>query len=199
MTLTLFTLVSVAAAGPNGPLLDALQRAAPERTDVELVQWQAPASCARGDYEPARIDSSGRVPVRVRGASCEAWGWATVKLTTQALVLTKDVATGASVDGLYVPQRLEFRRGRPPLTTVDPDASATRPLRAGTMLTADVVRVGPPPGSTVTVRVLMGALMLEERGTISACSGDRVCASLPSGKRVEGRMVDGLLLVKGTP
>ncbi len=195
MAMMLIALTILAAS----PLTDALQRAAPSQTQVEVTGWQAPTDCAGNDFEPARVESSGRVPVRVRGPKCEGWGWATVRVFTNALVLTKDVGTGVSIGGAYTTQRVEYRRGTEPLREVDADANAAKLLKAGTMLTPEMVRSGPPIGSALTVRVVMGGLSLEQQGTVIACRGSNVCASLPSGKRVEGKMVSGLLLVGGAP
>lgn len=188
------TLMIIAAS----PLTEALQRAAPSQTQVELTQWQGPQDCNGNEFEPARIDSSGRVPVRVRGAKCEAWGWATVRLFTEGLVLTKDIAAGSAIGNAFTSQRIEYRRGAEPLREVDTSANASKALKAGTMLTAEMVRMGPPPGTQTTVRVIVGGLTLEQQGTVMNCRGANVCASLPSGKRVEGRMVAGILVVGGS-
>ncbi len=188
------TLIIFAAS----PLDEALQRAAPSQTHVELTQWQGPQDCKGNEFEPARIDSSGRVPVRVRGAKCEAWGWATIRLFVDGLVLTRDVAAGSALGGAFALQRIEYRRGAEPLREIDTSANATKALKAGTLLTADVVRVGPPAGTPTNVRVVVGGLTLEQQGTVINCRGANVCASLPSGKRVEGRMVAGTLVVGGS-
>jgi hypothetical protein len=158
---------------------------------VELLSWKGP-SC-RGPFEVAAIDSSGRVPVRVRGAGCDDWGWATVKLVADAPTLTSPVRTGDSLTGRWVMKSVEVRRGATLLTNVDATATATRTMKAGQVLTSDTVRVGPPPGTPVTVRVLAGGIALEQQGTIIGCA--TVCASLPTGRRVSGRFEDGVLIV----
>jgi flagella basal body P-ring formation protein FlgA len=135
----------------------------------------------------------------VRGPACDAWGWATIRLFTDALVLTKDLAPGSRLEGALALKRVEYHRGAAPLRSVAAEANAARGLTAGSMLTSDMVRFGPPAGTPVTVRVVAGGLSLEQQGTVIACRGNQVCASLPSGKRVEGQIVAGALLVGASP
>ena len=177
------------------PALEAaLQRAVTrDSAKVELTGWEAPR--CKGAYAPAPFDSSGRVPVRVRGKGCEAWGWAEVKVLVPVAVLTREVRAGDSLDGAWAVVELE-PRGEP-LAHIPTGASATRALHKGLPVSGNDVRFGPRPGTQVTVKVMLGALSLEQRGTISPCGGGDTCATLPSGKRVSGAWVDGALLVGG--
>jgi hypothetical protein len=54
---------------------------------------------------------------------------------------------------------------------------------------------GPRAGTSVRIVVRTGALTVEQLGRIVPCSRDAVCAVLPSGRHVEGRLEDGRLIV----
>lgn len=186
-------LVLMMVTGVDASLEQALQRALTrESAKVELTAWDAPR--CRGTFAPAPFDSSGRVPVRVRGKKCEGWGWAQVRVLVPIATLSRDVKANESMDGAWI-VREEEPRGEV-MSVVPGGATATRWLRKGMTVGANDVRTGPRPGSSIMVRVMMGALSLEQRGTAAAC-GNEVCATLPSGKRVSGVWVDGMLVVGG--
>lgn len=178
------------AAVPS-PLSDALALNAPEGTRVELTSWTAPA-CTATRFEPQPIEGSGRIAVRATGKTCSVWGWATVRVFATQAVVTKDVETGSSLDGAIRLEEREWMRGTPPAPRLE-GATASRHLRAGVVLRDTDVRFGPAPGTSVLVRLTINAISIEQRGTIIAC-GQRVCASLSSGKRVAGTFRDGVLL-----
>lgn len=183
----------VAASTPS--LEAALQRAVTRSpAKVELVAWDAPRKC-RGTFEPAPFEASGRVAVRVRGKSCEAWGWAQVRVLVPLATLTRDVKADEPLADAIV---FEEREGRG-VDALPAGAVATRALKRGARLSPADLRTGPRPGTPLTVRVVLGALSLEERGTAIACAGAGACAALPSGKRVAGVFQDGVLLVGGAP
>lgn len=195
MTALLFTLF--VAAAPTPALENALQKAlqrSPAR--VELISWDAPRCL--GEFIPAPFDASGRVAVKVRGARCEAWGWAQVRVLVTVASLTRDLKEGEPLAGAWVGKETEFKGGVV-LSEVPAGATASHALRQGGALSFGDVRVGPKPGTSITVRVVLGALSLEQRGTISPCNGAETCATLPSGKRVAGLFSDGVLLVKEAP
>ena len=58
------------------------------------------------------------------------------------------------------------------------------------------IRIGPAPGALVAVRIRSGALTVEQSGRAVPCARGLACALLPSGRRVEGRLTDGRLLVE---
>jgi hypothetical protein len=163
---------------------------------VEVLAWQAP-SC-QGRYEPAPLSASGRLAVRVRGASCDEWAWATVRLTARAAVLTQPVKAGDPLEGAWRLKEVELTRGARTLASVPASATATRPMAPGAVLRPESLRVGPPPGTPILVRVVAGSIVVEERGHVAACSGEAVCATLPGGKRVSGRFDNGALVVSMT-
>lgn len=186
MMIALFLLAAVPT-----PLADALALHAPEGTRVELTSWTAPA-CAATRFEPQPIEGSGRVAVRATGKSCSVWGWATVRVYATQAVVTKDVAPGVALDGALRLEEREWLRGTPPAPRLE-GATASRHLRAGVVLRETDVRFGPAPGTSVLVRLTLNAISIEQRGTIISC-GQRVCASLASGKRVSGTFRDGVLI-----
>jgi hypothetical protein len=175
----------------------ALQRAldaalANAETKATLVEWKAPT--CRGRYEVlAPIEASGRVAVRIRGATCDQWGWATVLVTGLGAIATRDVRLGEALTGAYEFAEVEVRRGGAPVRSIDPSATSLRALRKGQAVSSESFRVGPPPGAEVTVRATAGAIVVEQKATITPCTGGRVCASLPNGRRVTGVMHEGVL------
>ena len=177
------------------PSLEAALQAAltRESAKVELTGWDAPR--CKGSYAPAPFERSGRVPVRVRGKSCEAWGWAQVRVIVPVATLSRDVKSNESMDGAWTVSEQE-PRGEV-MGVIPSGATATRWLRKGMTVEVSDVRVGPRPGSSILVRVMLGALSLEQRGTVSPCAGGETCATLPSGKRVSGVLTAGVLVVGG--
>jgi hypothetical protein len=187
-------LIVALVLGASEPALEEALRRAVTRDGarVELTAWDAPTRC-KGEFVSAPFDASGRVPVRVRGKSCQAWGWATVRVYLPIATLTRDVKPNETVDGAWTVTELEPTGAA--LTNAPKGATATRWLRKGQRLTPTDLRVGPRPGTPITVRLVSGALSLEQRGTIVNCTG--ICAALPSGKKVEGQLSDGVLVVGG--
>ncbi len=73
---------------------------------------------------------------------------------------------------------------------------ADRSLGAGQMIEADAVRApGLKTGENVKVLIVSGALAIEQTGHAIPCARGKSCALLPSGKHVEGTLVDGRLMV----
>ncbi|MDX2010860.1 MAG: hypothetical protein SFW67_11735 [Myxococcaceae bacterium] len=182
--------LAILAAFP-APLLDALQARAPEGTRIELEAFSAPP-CPSPRYEPQPIEGTGRIAVRLTGRGCSAWGWATVRVLATQAVITRDVRPGEALDGAVRLEEREWRRGTAPAPALE-GAVAARALSRGTWLRDLDVRFGPPPGTPITVRVVVNAISIEQRGTVVSCGRD-VCATLPSGKRVSGVLRDGVLV-----
>ena len=185
-------LLTMTIAATDPALEAALQRALTrEPARVELTSWEAPR--CKGTFAPAPFERSGRVPVRVRGKTCEAWGWAQVRVIVPVATLSRDVKTNESMDGAWSVVDGEGDS----LSQIPSGATATRWLRKGMPVGSADVRTGPRPGTSILVRVMLGALSLEQRGTACPCSGSETCATLPSGKRVSGVWTDGTLVVGG--
>jgi flagella basal body P-ring formation protein FlgA len=173
------------------------------RVELLEVDPSLPRGCeARAASAPAPVAASGRGALRLTGAradgaACEGWGWARFRVLAPALAVTRDLAAGDALagDALAASER-EVRPGHPPVAEVPPGATAARALRAGTALEPQHVRAGPRPGEPVTVVVRSGALQIEQPGRAVACARGTACALLPSGRRVEGRLDGGRLLVE---
>jgi hypothetical protein len=161
---------------------------------IEVLDWRPPPSC-RGRLETPPVSASGRVAVRVRGAGCDQWGWATVKVLGPAAVLTRPVKSGDSLEGAWRQAEVELRPGRHAIQSIAPGSTATRAMQAGQVLWAESVRSGPSPGTRILVRVVSGGVVIEEMGVVAGCTGELTCATLPSGRRIAGRFEDGALLV----
>ena len=192
----LLVMMMVTVSPQQQQLEAALQRAlmrAPAK--VELVRWDPPR-CA-GTLVPAPFENSGRVAVRVRGKSCEAWGWAIVKVIVPLATLTRDVRSGESLDGAF-----ELVDGETTADALDimPGSIATRPLKRGAVLHETDLSFGPRPGTAITVRVHAGSLSIEQRGVSTPCTSGAayrsVCATLPTGKRVAGTWSGDALTVE---
>ncbi|MEN9798012.1 MAG: hypothetical protein RL653_1708, partial [Pseudomonadota bacterium] len=86
------------------------------------------------------------------------------------------------------------------LDAVPADAVAARPLSAGEALTAAALSLaGPRAGERVDVVVRMGTLELKQPGVVVPCPGSRLCARLPTGRKVEGRYVASENVLEVTP
>lgn len=184
--------LAIAAATPPA-LTDALDTRAPAGTRVELVEWSAPV-CKGTRFDVQPIERSGRVAVRVVGKACSVWGWATVRVLATQAVLTRELEAGAAIEGAFKLEEREWSPGFGSAPELE-GAVASRRLRMGTALREADLRHGPPPGTQVTVRVIVNAISIEQRGTITSC-GRGVCASLPSGKRITGVWSNGVLLAR---
>jgi hypothetical protein len=143
------------------------------------------------------IEGSGRFPVRLSGRGCPAWGWVEVKVESTMLVTSRPVRAGESLDGAVTEVQREVR---PPLRELATDvkgARASRSLARGQVVDkSDLQAAGAAPGSTVKVLVKTGSLQIAQSGRIVPCGRGRTCAVMPSGKHVEGSLVEGRLIVE---
>jgi hypothetical protein len=172
------------------------------RVEVTRLATQGTHGCAIARAEVALpIEGSGRVTLRMAGQgrdgrACSGWGTATVKVLAPAPVALRPVRTGESLDGAIDWAEREVLPGRAPVL-VPAGAVATRPLTPGQLVDASSFRVrGPAVGEPIKVRVVLGAIAVEQVGRVTSCGLGKACASLPSGKHVEGRFVDGKLVVE---
>lgn len=187
----MIALALLSLAAVPAPLNEALSLRAPQGARVEVVEWSAPA-CQATRFEPQPFDGSGRVAVRATGRTCSVWGWATVRLFTTQAVLTRTVEAGEALEGAFALEEREWSKGAPAAPKLD-GATASRRLKSGSVLRELDLRFGPAPGTQITVRLVLKAISIEQRGVIISC-GQNVCASLPSGKRVSGAFRDGVLV-----
>jgi hypothetical protein len=171
--------------------------AAPPGSHLEVLEAKYEPRCQAQSYEPARVLGSGRVAVRYHGTHCEGWAWVRVKVTVSKLAAAHALKTGEMLEGATQQIDAELRPGDEALAALPQGARAASDIPAGAIITADRVRVGPPPGASIEVLIQAGAIAVQQSATIVGCSkhGGEVCAALPSGKRVSGRLEQGLLVV----
>jgi len=201
MTTLLPLLLAALAPTPDAAVRAAL---APRGAEAEVrgVRTVANARCPAAEWEAMRpVDGSGQVPLRFTGRDggglpCEGFAWAEVRVTAPALRLARDVAPGDPLDGAVEPATAELLPARRAVAALPHGAVAARRLRAGAPLLAADLRVGPRPGDAVVVLVRAGALELEQPGRAVPCVQGRACALLPGGRRVEGRLEAGRIVVE---
>ena len=172
------------------------------RAEVLAVEGTLPAACALARAEvPRPVTASGRVAARLTGpagapGTCDRWAWLRVRVTAPALVTTRELADGASLEGAVRLEEREVTPGRAWLTHLPEGATAARALPANTALDDALLRLGPRPGGQVAIVMRAGALSVEREGRAVPCRRGRACALLPSGKRLEGTWHGGRIEVE---
>jgi flagella basal body P-ring formation protein FlgA len=158
-------------------------------------------SCSPREVSVARpVDGSGRFAVKVSGtksggAACEVWTWVRVRVVAEVAVTKRAVRPGEAIADAVATETREVRAGQVPARLL-PGAVAARSLPAGQLVQADAVSVATAkPGEQVKVMVVAGALAVMQTARSIPCSRGRSCAVLPSGKQVEGDLIDGRLVV----
>lgn len=191
----------LAAATPEAAVAAALALPG-ARAEVADVRAAAGRGCAPERWEAMKpVIASGAVALRLAGrdasgARCEGFAWAKVRVLAPALVALRAVRRGEPLAGAVAPGEAEVVAGRAAVAALPPGALADRALRAGAPIDAGAIRAGPLPGQPVAVVIRAGAVTLEQTGRAVACPRDRACAVLPSGRRVEGVLDGGRLLVE---
>jgi hypothetical protein len=200
----MLTLVStlLLAAAPPAPVVRAVAEAAPTGLRAEVTSFDG----RLGSCRPLRaslkstLEGSGRYAVRVDGNGCGAWGWAEVKVYGRTAVALRALQRGDSLDGAVQYLERPVRRGEQRVEVVAEGSVAARAISAGELLTPAALSVaGPLPGERVEVVVRMGALELKQPAVVVPCNGSRLCARLPSGRKVEGRYVPAENALEVTP
>ncbi len=172
------------------------------RVELEGVRASSGADCAAEAWEALRaVEASGSAPLRfsgrtAAGAPCQGYAWGRVRVLAPAAVITRPLRAGDPLEGAYAVEDREVLPGRRALAAAPAGASASRRLSAGAVLDEGAVRIGPAPGEPVVVVLRSGALSVEQSGRAVPCPRGRACALLPSGRRVEGRHVEGRILVE---
>jgi hypothetical protein len=201
--LVLASTLNVPGPGTPPAVEAALEHAlALPRARVQLLDYrpQSPI-CPPAQAEATRpITASGQVALRLSGSKegrpCESWAWATVRVFTPSWVTTRSLREGEPLDGALRAEMREVREGLAPLTNPSSGAVTVRALPAGQVVLEADSRTGPRPGDPLTVAIRIGALEVEEIGRALPCARGRVCALLPSGKRLEGDFRNGRLMVE---
>ena len=182
------------------------------RAEVLELTGALPPGCSLTRAEvPGPVSESGRVAVHLFGASrptasgaegrgqpCDGWAWARVRVSAPSLVTTRPLVEGDPLEGAVAAAEREVLPGRATLSVLPEGAIAARALAAGVPLDETLLRVGALPGETVAVVLHAGSLWVEQEGRAIACRRGRVCALLPSGRRVEGVWHDGRIVL-GSP
>ena len=196
----LLALLLSAAATPQGAVEATLAPGA--RASVAAAQVSLGKDCRAEAWEALRpAQSSGQAALRFTGADaagrpCEGFAWARVTVLAPAPVATRPLEDGDPLDGAVAWELREVRQGRTSLTALPAGATAARRLAVGAVLDEGSVRSGPRAGQAVAVLIRLGALTVEQPGRAVACLRGRACAVLPSGRKVEGRLADGRILVE---
>jgi len=199
-----------AGADADGRVVSPIVRRAIERgltvpgaridTAVEDQGIRRTVECQATSAELLRpIDGSGRVAVKVAGRSvrgkCDAWIWVRVRVVAPVAVAARSLAAGDRLDGATMVEERELHAGHAP-ATIGPASVATRAVGAGQLIEAALV--GEPTvrlGDTVKVVIVSGALVIEQTGRGAPCARGRSCATLATGKLVEGELREGKLVV----
>jgi len=147
------------------------------------------------------IAGSGRVAVKMagrsaHGKSCDAWAWVRVRVVAPVAVSARALAAGDRLDGATIVEERELRAGHAP-ALIGPASVVARAVGAGQVIEASLV--SEPMlrlGQTVKVVIVSGALVIEQAGRAAPCVRGRSCATLASGKLVEGDLREGKLMVQ---
>jgi hypothetical protein len=207
MMLTALALLTVVAASPRAaaevplpaPVQAALNNAvAVSGARVVPVSYTVSGrGCAADAATIARpIEGSGRFAVKLTGSGCTGWAWLKVDLWAQVPVTTRLVREGERLDDAVTFVERPITAGRPTVSLTG-DSVAAHPIARGQALAPnDVKRLTGNAGDSVKVLVQSGSLAIETQGRIVGCGRDKTCAVLASGKHVEGRLIEGRLVVE---
>ena len=192
--------VAAPAAEIPAPVAAAVEGAVPSELGarLEILAWKQsrPECVATAASVERAITGSGRYAVKLTGKGCDAWGWVNLRLYAPAFVTTRAVRAGEPLEGAVKESEKEVRSGRAP-AQVGAGAKAGRHLGAGQLIEATHLDAGAPgTGESIKVVVQAGALSVSQNGRAVPCGRGRVCAVLPSGKHVEGRLEAGVLVVE---
>lgn len=142
------------------------------------------------------VDGSGKYAVKLTGKGCTAWAWLKVDVWAQVPVTKRLVREGERLDDAVNFVERQITAGRAPVS-LTAESVASHPIARGqAVMPNDVKKTSGNAGETVKVLVQSGALAIETSGRLVNCGREKTCAVLASGKHVEGRLVDGRLLVE---
>jgi hypothetical protein len=121
-----------------------------------------------------------------------------VKVSVQRLAAAHAIKAGDALEGAIHAIDTDLRPGDEAIDALPEGARAASDIPAGAIITADRVRIGPAPGASIEVLMQAGAIAVQQSATVVTCArhATSVCAALPSGKRVSGRIADGRLVVE---
>jgi hypothetical protein len=192
--------MALAAASPQAAVEATL--APGRRAEVAAPQVSSGRGCRPAAWSTLRpATATGPAALRFAGTDaaggpCEGFAWARVTVLAPTPVVTRTLEVGDPLEGAVAWEEREVRPGRPPPADLPGGATAARRLQPGAVLDEASFRVGPRPGTALPVVLRSGALSVEQQGRAVPCARGRACAVLPSGRRVEGRLADGRILVE---
>jgi hypothetical protein len=173
------------------------------RATIREYRPTLPAGCvADVAHQISAPDLSGRAMLKLGGTSasggrCEGFATVRASLTASVLVATRAVAKDQPLEGAFTLSEKDVTGHPEILSELPAGAVASQAVVPGVALTERMVRLpGPATGESVPVVVQSGPISITQDGRLAACGTGHTCATLPSGKRVEGRLVDGKLLVE---
>jgi hypothetical protein len=175
------------------------------RARLELLELHPslPAGCvSHAVHFERRLSASGRYAVKLAGndssgGPCQGWAWARVRVLTRVIVTTRSVKNGEPLGSAVLEEEREVLAGHTPLEALPEHALAAQSLKPGLLLEPFHVRsLAPAPGEPVTVVARSGEVSIVQHGRAVPCARGRSCARLASGKRVEGRLEQGRLVVE---
>jgi hypothetical protein len=175
-------------------------------TRLEILELQTPAwprGCVASSASIDRaVATSGRYAVKLTGSGmggsvCVGWAWARVRVSGAVLAASRALKAGDPLAGATVLVERELKAGRMPLTELPEGALAGQSIAAGQLLEAGQIHAaGPPTGDPLTVVARSGSVLIAQQGRAVPCARGRTCAQLSSGRRVEGRLEGGRLVVE---
>lgn len=173
-----------------------------DRVKIMSYRGSIPADCNLLTATPTRqVQRSGSVALRLEGerdngTPCAGTGVAKVQVKTRVWISEKAIARGETLRGNLISKYVDVGVRRA-MREVPDNAVARRRIRAGAVLERQHAIVpGTEPGTPVRVVLNQGPVRIAQKGVIVPCMKKSVCARLPSGKRVEGVFMAGVLEVK---
>lgn len=173
-----------------------------DRVKIMSYRGSIPGDCQLLSATPTRpVQRSGSIALRLEGerengSPCAGTGVAKVQVKTKVWVSEKTIARGEALQGNLVTKYMDVGVRRA-MREVPGNAVARRQIQAGAVLELQHAIVpGTEPGTPVRVVLSQGPVRVAQKGVIVPCIKERVCARLPSGKRVEGTFSAGVLEVK---
>ncbi len=181
----------------------AIEKGVTGRVQITNYRPSVAPSCALNRAETKEtLQGSQRAFVKLygalpSGAPCQGWAWMRVQVFRAVYVTAHPVKDGDALEGALTKDERELIPGHTPIDFIPSGSTAAHFLKAGQMVETDMLRTGGfEPGQAITVLVRAGGLTVEQQGRVASCERGHVCATLPSGKRVEGVFEEGHLLVE---
>jgi flagella basal body P-ring formation protein FlgA len=203
-------LLALLAGAPAGDGRSLAQSAAADALTVqgaraEILEYlpRIDASCAAASATAdRRVSSSGPIALRLsgrdaRGRPCQGWAWARVKVVASVMTAARAIRRGEPMEGAARLEERELRSAREPLFSLPEGAKAAQSLAAGQMLEPHHLLDASSPalGAPIPVVLRRGPVSVALEGTAVPCPRGKACAQLPSGRRVEGQLIERRLVV----